>query len=126
MILNLLIVAKEPLTSPFTTQCLIVLILMSDRYNFMPIVTKTASKLLLNHKYPIPVLMNKNGEEILRQKILIQYYSDQGPRFTASTKDLIIRGSIRWSGIDDASTEFETPWWDMNHGLEGMGIIPKL
>lgn len=108
----------EPLTTPFTTQCLVVLVLMADRYNLVPYIAKHFQKTLLNHKYPIPVSMDKNAEEILRQKILVQYHTDQGPRFTTATKELIIRGSFRWNGYEDTSAELQTPWWDLPHGLE--------
>jgi hypothetical protein len=99
---------------------------MADRYNFTPYVAKHFQKTLMSHKYPIPVSMDKNGEEILRQKILIQYHTDQGARFLAATRELVIRGSVRWSGYEDESTELQTPWWDLPHGLEGWGNISSL
>jgi len=89
---------------------------MADRYNTLPFLTRHFQKSLLGHKYLIT--LDKNGEEILRQKILIQYHTDQGVRFTSATKELILRGSIRWNGAYDNSTEFQTPWWDLP-GLEG-------
>lgn len=92
---------------------------MADRYNLIPYVAKHFQKILLNHKYPVPVSMDKNAEEILRQKILVQYHTDQGPRFTTATKELITRGSFRWNGYEDTSADLQTPWWDLPHGLEG-------
>jgi hypothetical protein len=32
---------------------------------------------------------------------------------------LILRGSTRWSGSYDTSSDFQTPWWDLPHNLEG-------
>lgn len=115
---------KDPLAAPITTQCLTVLVLMADKYNFMPTIAKTLAKIFANHKYPTPTLMSKNGaEEVLRQKVLVQHYTDQGIRFTDSTRELIVKGSVRWSGYEEDSSEFQTPWWDLPQGLEGGNIL---
>jgi len=86
-------------------------------YSLVPFLTRHFQKTLLNHRYPVAV--NKGGEEIMRQKVLIQYFTDQGPRFTTATRDLIIKGSIRWNGAEEDSLEYQTMWWDLPHGLEG-------
>lgn len=99
---------------------------MADRYNFIPYIAKHFQKTLLAHKYPIPAVIDKNSEELLRQKILIQYYTDQGARFMSATKELVSRGSFRWSGYEDTSSELQTPWWDLPHGLEGRQINRSL
>jgi hypothetical protein len=96
---------------------------MADKYNFTPYVAKHFQKILLSHKYATPVAVDRNAEEILRQKILIQYHTDQGARFMAATKDLIIKGSFRWNGYEDNSSELQTPWWDLPHGLEGIASL---
>lgn len=92
---------------------------MADQYNFMPYITKHCQKTFISHRYPIPAILEKNGEEILRQRILVQYHAEQGARFVAATKDLIVRGSFRWNGYEDTSAELQTQWWDLPHGLEG-------
>lgn len=74
-------------------------------------------KTLNAHKYP--VTLDKNGDEALRQKILIQFHTDQGMRFANATKDLILRGSLRWSDTAENGVEFQTIWWDLPYGLEG-------
>ncbi|KAI9051427.1 hypothetical protein LZ554_004473 [Drepanopeziza brunnea f. sp. 'monogermtubi'] len=108
---------NDYLTSPFNTQCLTVLVLMADRYNFTSPVTRHMQKTLNAHKYPVG--LDKNGEEVLRQKVLIQFHTDHGMRFTGSTKELILRGSLRWTDTAESSNEFRAPWWDLPYGLEG-------
>ena len=109
--------AQDPVTSPFNTQCITTLIVLADRYGFMAPVSRHMQKTLNVHKYP--VTLDKNGEEALRQKILIQFHTDQGMRFTNATKDLILRGSLRWSDTAENGVEYQTIWWDLPYGLEG-------
>jgi hypothetical protein len=90
---------------------------MADRYGASTFVTKHMQKTLLNHKFT--VTLDKNGEEILRQKIIVRYHTDPGLRFAIATKELILRGSQRWSGFEETSGEFQTAWWDLPYGLEG-------
>jgi hypothetical protein len=98
---------------------------MADRFGLLPFLTRHFQKNLLSHKYQIS--QDKNGEEILRQKVLILFHTDQinGVRFAAATKELILRGSFRWSGNYDISAEYQTPWWDLPHNLEGKNELPK-
>ncbi|KAH7342839.1 hypothetical protein BKA65DRAFT_595886 [Rhexocercosporidium sp. MPI-PUGE-AT-0058] len=107
---------SDPTTSPFNTQCITTLIVLADRYGFIAPVSRHMQKTLNSHKYP--VTLDKNGEEALRQKILIQFHTDQGARFTNATKDLILRGSLRWSDTAENGTEYQTVWWDVPYGLE--------
>ncbi|KUJ21830.1 uncharacterized protein LY89DRAFT_681223 [Mollisia scopiformis] len=107
----------DPITSPITTQFLTVLVLMADHYNVTSTVSRHMQKVLVAHKYPIT--LDKNGEEILRQRVLIQFHTDQGIRFANSTKDLILKGSTRWTGMEDLRThEYQASWWDLPSGLE--------
>ncbi|KAL2075709.1 hypothetical protein VTL71DRAFT_652 [Oculimacula yallundae] len=107
---------SDPVTSPFNTQCITTLIILADRYGFIAPVSRYMQKTLNAHKYP--VTLDKNGEEALRQKILIQFHTDQGMRFTNATRDLILRGSIRWSDTAEIAVEYQTIWWDLPYGLE--------
>jgi hypothetical protein len=95
-----------------------VLVVMADRYNTLPTVARYFQKTFVNFKYPITV--DKKAEESLRQKILIFYHTDQSLRFTASTRELILRGSSRWSGAEESENDFQTAWWDLPDGLEGL------
>lgn len=90
---------------------------MADRFGVLPFLTRHFQKTLLSHKYQIS--QDKIGEEVLRQKILIQFHTDHGVRFAAATKELILRGSLRWSGNQDMGAEYQTPWWDLPRNLEG-------
>jgi hypothetical protein len=96
---------------------LTVLVVMADRFNALPIVARYFQKTFINFKYPVTV--DKKAEEALRQKILIFYHTEQALRFAASTRELILRGSSRWSGAEDNENEFQTAWWDLPDGLEG-------
>ncbi|CZS97322.1 hypothetical protein WAI453_008543 [Rhynchosporium graminicola] len=107
---------SEPVTAPFNTQCITTLIILSDRYGFIAPVSRYMQKTLNAHKYPNT--LDKNGEEALRQRILIQFHTDQGMRFTNATKDLILRGSMRWSDTVEVSVDYQTIWWDLPYGLE--------
>jgi hypothetical protein len=90
---------------------------MADRFGVVAFLKRHFQKNLLNHKYQIS--QDKNGEEILRQKVLTRFHTDYGVRFGAATKELIMRGSSRWSGNYEMSSEYQTPWWDLPHNLEG-------
>lgn len=92
---------------------------MADRYDILPFISRHCQSTLLRHKFAVTVSADKNGEEILRQKILIHLYTDKGTRLAGATKELIIRGSLRWSGDELSSPEFQTLWWDLPYGLEG-------
>lgn len=106
----------EHLTKPFTLNCLTVLVVMADRYNTLPLVARYVQKTFMNFKYP--VTLDKKAEEILRQKILIFYHTDQALRFAAATRELVLRGSSRWVGADEPIDDFKTAWWDLPDGLE--------
>jgi len=63
--------------------------------------------------------VDRSTEEILRQKILIFFHTDQTMRFATATRELILRGSSRWTDVEDANPAFQTAWWDLPQGLEG-------
>ncbi|TVY58316.1 hypothetical protein LCER1_G000514 [Lachnellula cervina] len=106
----------EHITKPFMLNCLTVLVVMADRYNTLPSIARYVQKTFINFKYPIT--LDKKAEETLRQKILIFYHTDQALRFSAASKELILRGSSRWVGADEMAVDFQTAWWDLPDGLE--------
>lgn len=74
------------------------------------------------------------AEEVVRQKVLVSWLLDQPPRFSASTREMVIHGSHRWSMKDEsedeedvtldparvaASSRQEALWWYLPDGLEG-------
>ncbi len=93
-------------------------------YNIMPFLVRHFQKTLLNHKYP--VFVDKGGEDILRQRVLIQFHTDQGLRFTSATRDLIMKGSVKWNVAYEESIEHQTMWWDLPQGLEGWCSSPTI
>lgn len=90
---------------------------MADRYNVLPSVTRYVQKTFSNFKYP--VTLDKNAEEVLRQKILIFFHTEQMIRFGSATKELVSRGSVRWAGVEDNNPIYTAAWWDLPQGLEG-------
>ena len=107
----------EHLTKFVTTLYLTVLVIMADRFDCLPPVTRYISGTFANFKYP--QTLDKSAEELLRQKILIFYYTNQAVRLASATKELILRGSARWTGYEDSNPGFTTAWWDLPDGLEG-------
>ena len=91
---------------------------LADRFNTLPAIARYFQKTFVNFKYPITV--DPKAEEALRQKILIFYHTDQALRFTASTRELILSGSSRWSVPEESENDFQTAWWDLPDGLEGV------
>jgi len=90
---------------------------MADRYAVLPTITRYMQKTFSSYKYPITV--DKNAEELLRQKILIFFHTQQLIRFGAATRELILRGSILWSGVETTSSSaYTAAWWDLPNGLE--------
>ncbi|RKF65445.1 putative hydroxyproline-rich glyco protein [Golovinomyces cichoracearum] len=106
----------DPKTTPFTTQCWTVLVLMADNYDVIPSISRRLQKASLSHTYRVTT--DKTGEESLRQKVIIHYYMGQGPNFKCATKDLIMRGSIVMNSTENCSTNLKGAWWDLPHGIE--------
>ena len=105
----------EHLTRPVTMTYLAVLVIMADRFDCLAPVQRYLTGTFSNFKYPLTV--DKSTEETLRQKILIFYHTSQAVRLASATKELILRGSSRWSGYEE-SPSFTTAWWDLPDGLE--------
>ena len=68
--------------------------------------------------FKYPQTLDNSAEEVLRQKILIFYRTNQAVRLASATKELILLGSSRWVAYGD-SPGFSTAWWDLPDGLEG-------
>jgi hypothetical protein len=105
----------EHLARPITMTYLAVLVIMADRFDCLTPVQRYLTGTFSNFKYPLTV--DKSTEETLRQKILIFYHTSQAVRLASATKELILRGSSRWSGYEE-SPSFTTAWWDLPDGLE--------
>jgi len=110
----------EHLTKPISLNFLSVLVVLADRFDCLGPVTRYVTGTFASFKYP--QTLDRNVEEVLRQKILIFYHTSQSVRFAAATKELILRGSSRWAAYDD-NPGFTTAWWDLPDGLESMHCL---
>jgi hypothetical protein len=106
----------EHVTKPVNMIYLSILVVMADRYDCSGPVTRYVNGTFGSFKYP--QTLDNNAEEILRQKILIFYRTNQAARLAAATKELILRGSSRWVSYAENSA-FSSAWWDLPDGLEG-------
>jgi hypothetical protein len=109
------------ITTRFTIPYLAALAVMADRFDCTPTIgryVKRSKRFLWPQTYGN---MSVTTDELIRQKILISWLLDDPPRFTSATKELILRGSLRWTASDDRSDkEQQATWWDLQDGLEGM------
>lgn len=109
----------EHLTKPISTLYLAILVIMADRYDCLAPITRYFGSAFGSFKYP--QTLDKTVEEVLRQKILIYYHTNQAVRLASATKELVLRGSSRWIGCDDGRPGFTTIWWNLPDGIEGRG-----
>ncbi|KAF7955125.1 uncharacterized protein EAE97_000384 [Botrytis byssoidea] len=93
-----------------------ILVVMADRYDCMTTIARYVAGKFSSFKYP-PTL-DKTSEEVVRQKVLIFYHTNQALRLSAATKELILRGSSRWSIYEETNSDFLAAWWDLPEGLE--------
>jgi hypothetical protein len=106
----------EHLTKPVNMNYLSILVIMADRFDCSVPITRYVTGTFGSFKYP--QTLDNSAEEVLRQKILIFYRTNQAARLAAATKELILRGSSRWGAYNE-SPAFSTAWWDLPDGLEG-------
>ncbi|CAD6439867.1 57ef8ea7-b8c8-4c50-9bd9-81113f3f826a [Sclerotinia trifoliorum] len=95
---------------------IVILVVMADRYDCMATIARYITGRFSNFRYP-PTL-EKTTEEVVRQKIIIFYHTNQALRLSTATKELIIRGSSRWSIYEEADSNFAAAWWDLPEDLE--------
>jgi hypothetical protein len=107
----------EHLTKPININYLSILVVMADRFDCSAPIARYVTGTFGGFKYP--QTLDNSAEEVLRQKILIFYRTNQAARLAAATKELILRGSSRWTTYNENSA-FSTSWWDLPDGLEGM------
>ncbi|KAI9734190.1 MAG: hypothetical protein M1818_006603 [Claussenomyces sp. TS43310] len=100
-----------------TTPYLMILAIMADRFDC----TQTIGRYVKRSKYPWPQTygsISVTTEETLRQKILISWLLDDQSRLASATKELILRGSLRWGAEGQICKDQQTAWWDLQDGLE--------
>ncbi|KAI2632112.1 hypothetical protein GGR54DRAFT_18493 [Hypoxylon sp. NC1633] len=115
-------VATKQVTMPFVTT----LAVLADRFDCAPAVSKYLAS-GLKFKWPVtsrrPIrdevsVMGRNGEDTLRQKILVSWLLNQPTRFHAATKEIILNGSRRWSAFAEDDGTSDATWWYLQDGLE--------
>lgn len=104
------------LTIPYLTT----LAVMADRFDCAHMVARYVKG---TKRFPWPQTfgqMNIATEEVLRQKILIAWLLDDQVRLVSATRELILRGSLRWTNIEEEpNNDQQATWWDLQDGIEG-------
>lgn len=100
---------------------LTMLAVMADRFDCTQVIGNYVRRL---KKIPWPQTygITTTAEETLRQKILLTWLLDDQVRFASATRELIIRGSLRWAG-EQQPQEYQEIWWDLQDGLESMNDL---
>lgn len=66
-------------------------------------------------------------EENLRQRILVAWLLNRPPNFHAATRDLILKGSVRWSLYREPGSPREgATWWDLKDNIESKACSVQL
>lgn len=105
------------------------LAILADRFDCQTTVSRYLShglkfKWPMTSNKPLRVDGNKPSlgtEQVLRQKILASWLLQQPLRLAHSTREIIMRGSSRWSALlPDEDLPHSEAWWDLPDGLESM------
>lgn len=105
-------------TSKLSMPYLAVLAVMADRFDCASVVGRYARG---SRRMPWPQTTGQqtfSTEEGTRMKALVSWYLEDSAKFLASTKELIMRGSLRWVGREEQ--DMVGLWWDLPDGLEGL------
>jgi hypothetical protein len=110
-------------TSKLAIPYLAILAVMADRFDCAAVVGRYVRG---SRRIPWPQTfgqMSFANEESLRQKILVAWLLEDKLKFVAATKEIVFRGSARWSGREEDGNEQVGVWWDLPDGLEGIVIL---
>ncbi|KAI0137116.1 hypothetical protein BJ170DRAFT_604577 [Xylariales sp. AK1849] len=118
---------RDVVTGSATLDFVATLAVLADRFDCAAPVSKVLSS-GLRFKWPVTqrkplagedVRMNRNTENVLRQKILISWLLNQPARFQASTRELVLNGSCKWTSFpEDDDAADDATWWYLQDGLE--------
>lgn len=109
------------------------LAILADRFDCRSVVSRYLS-IELKFKWPLtsakPVRLDTRKrsldvENLLRQKILVAWLLEQPPRLHSNTRELILRGSVRWSALSVDEFWRTELWWNLPDGLEGEYLSPR-
>ncbi|RDW85855.1 hypothetical protein BP5796_04180 [Coleophoma crateriformis] len=98
---------------------LTVLVTMGEAYECLePVARYLKESQLARYKYPA-----NSTEETIRKKLLIFYLAKLSPlqanaTFESCTKELVLKGSVRWYAVEDGSYQSTARWWTLPGGLE--------
>ena len=107
-------------TSKLSMPHLAVLAVMADRFDCAPTIGRYARG---GRRIAWPQTSGQvtfSTEEGTRMKILVAWYLEDVGQFSKSTKELIMRGSLRWIGRAEREEEQVGVWWDFPDGIEGL------
>ena len=107
-------------TSKLSMPYLAILAVMADRFDCSSLVGRYARG---SRRMPWPQTTGQQTfatEETARMKVLVSWYLEDAVKFAASTKELVMRGSLRWAGREEG--DMLGVWWDLPDGLEGLLI----
>ncbi|KAF6821671.1 hydroxyproline-rich glycoprotein-like protein [Colletotrichum sojae] len=102
------------------------LAILADRFDCRAVVSRHLS---IDLKFKWPLTSTKPArsgtlkkafdvENVLRQKILVSWLLEQPPRLHNYTREIILRGSVRWSSLSVEETSRSELWWNLPDGLE--------
>jgi hypothetical protein len=107
-------------TTRLTIPYLATLAIMADRFDCTLTVARYVKS---SRRFPWPQTYGSSSpatEEVLRQKVLISWLLDDPVKLASATRELVLRGSLRWTGTGGHShKEQQATWWDLQDGLEG-------
>ncbi len=107
-------------TSKLSIHYLSISALMADRFDCAPAIGRYIRG---SKRIPWPQTYGQvtfATEEATRMKILVAWLLEDSAKFMASTRELIMRGSLRWSGKVDPEKDQVGLWWDLPDGIEGL------
>ncbi|GJD01888.1 hydroxyproline-rich glycoprotein-like protein [Colletotrichum higginsianum] len=102
------------------------LAILADRFDCRSVVSRYIS-IELKFKWPMTKAKlarastqkkSVDVENLLRQKILVAWLLEQPPRLHTYTRELILRGSVRWSSLSVDEFSRTELWWHLPDGLE--------
>ncbi|KDN62957.1 hypothetical protein CSUB01_07006 [Colletotrichum sublineola] len=102
------------------------LAILADRFDCRSLVSRYLS-IELKFKWPLTSAKTARAgtqkkaldiENLLRQKILVAWLLEQPPRLHNYTRELIFRGSVRWSALSLDEFSRTELWWHLPDGLE--------
>jgi hypothetical protein len=105
------------ITTRLTVPYMAALAVMADRFDCHV----TVGHYLRAQRRPWPQTYGERTpatEELLRQKILISWLMEDHIHFNLATKELILRGSLKWTEMEPDS-KHQASWWDLPDGIEG-------